>query len=131
MNSRVQAQAEEIDITPLLDVVFILLIFFVVTASFVKQEGIGLYKPEISDLRSPIVQSVEIKILQDSRVVLVNREINLSILRSHIDRLLAQDSETKFQIRIAPKASLERLVSVLDELRVAKVYNPPLQLIES
>jgi len=118
----------DVDITAMLDVVFILLIFFIVTASFSKEHGIAINKPEqTADSRSndkPIV----VVIASDQLVHIDGRTIPSNLIYANIVRAQAEQASAEVVVKIAANAYTSNLVNALDQLRRAKVFDPPISL---
>lgn len=120
----------DIDITPMLDVVFIMLIFFIVTASFVKESGIDINKPQASDqppnpdAPKPIV--VEISDLSEIRIQ--NRLVDHRSVKSTITRLKAESPESSVIVKLDPKAKTRAIIQTIDGIREAKVLQPTVSI---
>ena len=128
-----KALAEEetdIDITPMLDVVFIMLIFFIVTASFVKESGINLHKPPATDeppnpdAPKPIV--VEINALNEIRIQ--NRLVDFRRIKPTITRLKAESPESSVIVKVDPKTKTKAIVQTVDGIRQANVMQPTISM---
>ena len=115
----------DIDITPMLDVVFIMLIFFIVTASFVKESGIGINKPPKSeqppDPNNPKPIVVEINKLSEIRIA--NRLLDYRRVKPTITRLKAESPESSVIVKVSPKAKTKAIMQAIDGIREAKVYD--------
>ncbi len=115
----------DIDITPMLDVVFIMLIFFIVTASFVKESGLDINKPPASDeppnpdAPKPIV--VEISDLSEIRIQ--NRLVDHRAVKANITRLKAESPKSSVLVKLDPKAKTKAIIQTIDGIREAKVYD--------
>jgi len=110
-------QPEEINISPLIDMVFILLIFFIVTTTFVEETGVEVDKPEAAAALALEKQSIMIAITNDQKVVYGGQEIGLSGVRSVVRRLTrAEESPVIVQTDRAVSADL--LVRVIDEAKL-------------
>ena len=120
----------DIDITPMLDVVFIMLIFFIVTASFVKESGIGINKPpatnEPPDLDAPKPIVVEINKLSEIRIA--NRLLDHRRVKPTITRLKAESPESKVIVKVDPKAKTKAIIQAIDGIRAAKVLQPTISM---
>ena len=130
-----KAKSEEetdIDITPMLDVVFIMLIFFIVTASFVKESGISINKPPTSnepppaDAPKPIV--VEVNDLGEIHIQ--NRLVSGSAVRPTIVRLKAESPESSVVVKADKGAKTKTIVQAIDGIRAANVLQPTISLNE-
>lgn len=112
----------EVDLTPMLDVVFIMLIFFIVTASFIKEVGLDLNKPEGGNNQPQTVASDEnilIQITNDGLIFVDRRSVDVRAVRANIERLRAE--RPNGNVIVAPAASSENglLVLVMDQARLA------------
>lgn len=115
-------QENEINLTPMLDVVFIMLIFFIVTASFVRESGIDVNKPEAP---TPVPQDANILVAIDenSDIWIGGRLIDPRAVRANIERLHAENPEGSVVIQADKRSFNNALVQVMDASRQAGVYN--------
>lgn len=122
---KVAEEQTDIDMTPMLDVVFILLIFFVVTASFVREAGIDINRPPISDEPPPDSQPAVImfRIAEDNTVWLEGRRIDVRSVRANVERVHAENPQAKVIIEAHPLAKTETFVLISDQAREAGVYD--------
>ncbi len=106
----------EINITPMLDIVFIMLIFFIVTTSFVKEEGLEVSRPstappkEIKQDRGPIV----VKIDSSSLISVKGRILEPRAVQANLEREKAEKPTSPLIIAAHPEADTEALVTILD-----------------
>lgn len=120
----------DIDITPMLDVVFIMLIFFIVTASFVKESGLDINKPPETneppnpDAPKPIV--VEVNELNEIRIQ--NRLLDFRAVKPTIVRLKAESPESSVIVKVDPKAKTKAIIQTIDGIRAAKVMQPTISM---
>ncbi|MCH6548959.1 MAG: biopolymer transporter ExbD [Proteobacteria bacterium] len=119
----VDEEENEINLTPMLDVVFIMLIFFIVTASFIKEAGIDVNRPD-----APTAQRVEdanilIAISANDEIWIDRRLIDPRAVRANIERLHAENPKGSVVIQADKKSTNEMLVIVMDASRQAGVYN--------
>jgi biopolymer transport protein ExbD len=131
-----QIQHEEddsgIDLTPMLDVVFIMLIFFIVTASFLKESGFEIHKPAVQQA-PPTEESktIVVKIAGDGQIFIDLRRIDIRSVRANIERLHAEQPEAPVVVQADKEARNHLLVEVMDAARLAGVDNvsiAPLEL---
>ena len=108
----------EINISPLIDVVFILLIFFIVTTVFVEETGIDIVKPRAATQQDIEKNSILIGIAPSGQVYYGGREIGVSGVRSTVARLLRND-DMPVIIQADSSTSTENTVRVLDEAKLA------------
>jgi len=122
--SRVEAEEEqEINITPMLDVVFIMLIFFIVTATFVKETGIDVNKPEAPTAEVKSRANILIAISDNNEIWIDRRRVDPRAVRANIERLHAENPKGSVVIQADKKSYNETLVQVMDAARQAGVYN--------
>jgi biopolymer transport protein ExbD len=121
------AQQEEdessVDITPMLDVVFIMLIFFIVTATFIKEAGIDVDKPEAATAVVQEKASILIAIDADDNVWINRRQVDVRSIRSIIERLHAENPKGTVVIQADRDSRNNTLVQVMDASRRAGVYD--------
>jgi len=123
-------EGSEIDLTPMLDVVFIMLIFFIVTASFVKETGINPNVPEPNDNPPPpdAPQNILIRISGDNQIWLLEKEgerrVDTRAVRSNIERMRAELPKASVIIQVDSKTNTGTYVAVADAAREAFGNNP-------
>lgn len=108
---------EDINISPLIDMVFILLIFFIVTTTFVEETGVEVDKPEASASLALEKQSIMIAITNENKVIYGGQEIGLSGVRSVVRRL-TRTEDSPVIIQVDKAVSSEMLVRVIDESKL-------------
>jgi biopolymer transport protein ExbD len=115
----------QIDLTPMLDVVFIMLIFFIVTASFVNETGLNVDRPPTTDQPPPDSANTNIvfRVSESNEIMLEGRRIDIRSVRANVERLHAEKPEAKVVINSHPKAKTEVFVMISDQAREAGVYN--------
>jgi len=121
----VQAEEEEeIDLTPMLDVVFIMLIFFIVTATFVKEIGIDVNSPDKNqNVQDADKQSIVVQITSRDRIRIRGRDIDFRSVRANIERLHAENPDAPVVLQPHPDSTTEIMVHVMDAARQAGIYN--------
>ncbi len=112
-----------IDLTPMLDVVFIMLIFFVVTASFVKEAGIDVSRPFAQTAVMPVSGNILIGISEGNEVWIENRRVDIRAVRANVERLHAEHPQGAVIIQADKSSSTGLLVEVMDQVRMAGVKN--------
>jgi len=119
------AQAEEeeteINLTPMLDVVFIMLIFFIVTASFIKEAGIDVRRPEASAVVSKPKANILVAISANNEIWIDRKTIDKRSVKAAFERLLAENPEGSVVIQADKDAYTETVVLVADAARQAKI----------
>ena len=110
----------EINITPMLDVVFILLIFFIVTTSFVKEMGVDLSRPSNEPPKDvDIAEVVAIKIDSTGQITVNGRPTDVQAVRANIESALATKPEASVVVASDREADVGLLVRVVDQARAA------------
>jgi biopolymer transport protein ExbD len=113
----------EINMSPLIDLVFLLLIFFLVTTSFVKETGIDVQRPRASTATLKEAGNILVGISADGRVFLDSKQIDVRSVRAHIERCLAENPEGAVVI-VADKQSItDMVIRVMDQCRLAGARN--------
>jgi biopolymer transport protein ExbD len=120
---RLQEVEDEIDldITPMLDIVFIILIFFVVSTSFVKESGVDVSRPSASTTERKERGNIMIGITADNAVWIDKRQVDIRAVRANIERLHAENPEGAVVIQADSDARTGVLVQVIDQSRLAGV----------
>jgi biopolymer transport protein ExbD len=120
----VDEDENEINLTPMLDVVFIMLIFFIVTASFIKEAGIDVNRPDAPMTESkPEDANILVLINANDEIWIDRRLIDPRAVRANIERLHAENPEGSVVIQANNKSSNKVLVEVMDSARSAGVYS--------
>ena len=116
---------EAINLTPMLDVVFIMLIFFIVTATFVKEVGLDVNQPDEDKPKTvdPNKKSIVVKITKRDRIQIAKRDIDRRAVRANIERLHAENPEAPVIIQPQPDSTTDLMIHIMDSARQAGVYN--------
>ena len=119
-----QEDENEINLTPMLDVVFIMLIFFIVTASFIRESGLDANRPD-QNQATVVQEQGAILIIIDERdeIWIDGRVVDPRAVRANVERLHAEDPDRPVVIQTSPDSTAETLVTVMDASRQANVYN--------
>ena len=116
-----QDDEEGINLTPMLDVVFIMLIFFIVTASFVKEAGIDILRPEAKTAVNKKKANILVAISGSNEIWIDRRKVDKQAVRAMIERLHAENPEGSVLIQADKEAYSETLMAVMAAAREAKV----------
>ncbi|MEJ2445636.1 MAG: biopolymer transporter ExbD [Exilibacterium sp.] len=131
---RVDAEeSSEIDLTPMLDVVFIMLIFFIVTASFIKEKSIALNVPEKQEEQPPNPEdepNILVSITANNEIWLDQRRIDVRAVRANIARLHAEFPKAIVIVKANENAEAKTFVAVADAAREAGVNQVSLARID-
>jgi biopolymer transport protein ExbD len=113
----------EVNMTPLIDMVFILLIFFIVTTSFVRESGIDVNRPAAQSAETKEKANVILGLTSEGRIYVEGRTLDIRSVRAYMERFLAETPEGSVVI-VADKQSMTgNAVQVLDQCRLAGVRN--------
>ena len=109
----------DINLTPMLDVVFIMLIFFIVTATFIKQAGIEVLRPEALTAVKKATVSVLVAIGENGDIWIDKKRVDPAAVRSHIERLHAENPKGGLVVQADRDAQVEKVLLVLSAARAA------------
>ena len=118
---RKKEEESGIDLTPMLDVVFIMLIFFIVTTSFVKESGIDVSRPSAKTAQKKQRASILVAISQSGEIWIQKRRVDIRSVRANIERLHAESPEGTVVIQADKRSETGLLVDVMDQVRLAGV----------
>jgi biopolymer transport protein ExbD len=121
--ARSDQEASEVNLTPMLDVVFIMLIFFIVTASFVKEAGIDVSRPPAATAERKERGNILIAITANNQVWIDRRQVDPRSLRANIERMHAENPQGSVVIQADEKSENGLLVRVMDAARLAGISN--------
>ena len=121
--SQAVAEEEEINITPMLDVVFILLIFFIVTANFIKEPGLEVNRPDSETAEPTENAAILIAVGNAGEIYMDGRRIDKRQVKANVVRLLAENPQGSVVIQADQKANADTIMAVMDGAREAGVYN--------
>ncbi len=113
--------AAAIDVAPMMDMVFILLIFFVVTSTFTRETGVDISKPQASSAKELSRESVMVGISKQGTVHINESQVSLNGLRTLLKQIVAETPDRSVIIIADRDAPSGRIVDVLDECNLAKV----------
>jgi biopolymer transport protein ExbD len=117
-------EESEIDLTPMLDVVFIMLIFFIVTASFVKEAGIQVTRPQAQQNEaSDENRNILLTVTSANEIWLEDRRIDIRSVRANVERLHAENPKAAVVIRAHDDSDTETFAAIADQSREAGVYD--------
>jgi biopolymer transport protein ExbD len=111
----------EINITPMLDVVFIMLIFFIVTTSFTKETGASIVRPNAGQAVALRHGTILIGVRPNDEIWMARREIELREVRQMVERARAENPEGSVVIVADKGARIGTLTRIMDQVRLAGV----------
>ena len=113
----------EINITPMLDIVFIMLIFFIVTTSFIKETGIDPNRPEAATAAAKPRGNILIAISSTGQIWMNKRKVELAQIRPMVEGALAENPESSAVIIADEEADTGTLIDLMDQVRLGGVAN--------
>ena len=125
MRRRQEAEPDEseVNLTPMLDVVFIMLIFFIVTASFVKEAGIDVLRPDAVTAERKEKANIMVAITAEDTIWVDRKQVDSGGLRASLERLHAENPHGAVMILADEGSKNKFLVQVMDAARLAGVKN--------
>lgn len=111
----------EINLTPMLDVVFIMLIFFIVTASFIKEAGIEVQRPDASQAEAKKKANILVAISPNNEIWIDRKNVDPRAVQATFERLLAENPEGSVVVQADKDSYTETVVLVMDAARQAKI----------
>ena len=112
-----------IDVTPMLDVVFIMLIFFIVTTTFIREAGIQVNRPNAETATREEKTNILVAISPEGEVWIDRKRVDIRGLRTQIERLRAENPEASVIIQADKDARAGLMVEAMDQARLAGVDN--------
>jgi biopolymer transport protein ExbD len=116
-------QTADIDMTPMLDIVFIMLIFFIVTTSFVKESGIDVNRPTAQTATRKEQGNIIVAIKSNGDVWIDKRLVDIRAVRANVSRLHAEQPLGSVVIAADKDAKVKDLTLVMDQIRLAGIMN--------
>lgn len=113
----------QIDITPMLDVVFIMLIFFIVTSTFVKESGVDVTRPDAETSVPTDALSIQIGITANNQIWFDKRQVDKRAVRANVEKGLAESPGAAVIIIADALSNTETLIEVMDQSRLAGASN--------
>ena len=118
-----QENSGEIDLTPMLDVVFIMLIFFIVTASFIKEPGAEINRPEAITAEKKPNATILVAVTATNEIWVDKRRVDKRLVRSIMERMHAENPKSGVVVQADQESETETVVSVIDAARAAGVFD--------
>ncbi|EAT13414.1 biopolymer transporter ExbD [Bermanella marisrubri] len=118
-----EGEDSTVDMTPMLDIVFIMLIFFIVTTSFVKESGVQVNRPTADSAQQDKKGNIMVAIKPNGEVWIDKRAVDIRSVRANIEKLKAESPESGVVIQADTDARTGMLVEVMDQIRLAGIMN--------
>lgn len=113
------AKSAEIDMSPLIDMVFILLIFFIVTTNFNRQTGVDVTKPKAQSAISQGAKTIMIGVTREGSVHIYGRQVTMERLNMLVTQEVTKSPETSIVIVADQDASIGKAIEVMDQCTMA------------
>jgi len=110
-----------IDLTPMLDVVFIMLIFFIVTSTFIKEAGVEVQRPQAQTASPQDKGNILIAITADGQVWMDKKAVDIRSVRAHVERMRVEQPDGAVVVQADQDARTGLVVQVMDQARLAGV----------
>ena len=121
--NRRKPEEQGLDLTPMMDIVFIMLIFFIVTTSFVKETGVDINRPNAETAERDEKGNILVAITQNNEIWIDKRRVDLRSVRANVERLKAENPEGSVIIQADKSSKTGFLVETMDQVRLAGVQN--------
>ena len=121
--NRKRNEDSSLDLTPMMDIVFIMLIFFIVTTSFVKETGVDINRPNAETAERDEKGNILVAITQNNEIWIDKRRVELKAVRANIERLKIEYPEGSVIIQADKESRSGLLVEAMDQIRLAGVQN--------
>jgi len=118
-----RTKAVDINMAPLIDMVFILLIFFLVTTSFVRESGVDVQRPKAKSAVTREKINLIIGVTKDGIIYIESHPVDIRSIRARMERFLAETPEGSVIIVADKDSKTGTVIQVLDECRLAGVKN--------
>jgi len=122
-SSEVHESSHGIDLAPMLDFVLNLLIFFIITAIFIKEVGLDVNRPTQMNQSDSEGSSIQLQILETGEVFFNNRLVDVRAVRANVEREKALKSDIGVLVIADKKAQTGVIMSVVDQVRLGGIYN--------
>ena len=114
-----EEEDNQIDMTPMLDVVFIMLIFFIVTSTFVKEAGVDVTRPDAETAKATESNSIQVGINASNQIYMDDRQVDKRAVRANVERALAENPGAGVVIVADQDSNTDTLIAVMDQARLA------------
>ena len=110
-------EGSQIDLTPMLDVVFIMLIFFIVTATFIKETGVEVNRPDTQTAELKKTVSLLVGVAPDSGIGIDKKKVDVRNVRPMMERLHAENPKGGLVIQADSESKVEKVLAIMDAAR--------------
>lgn len=118
---RVSSSQEGVDVSPLIDMVFILLIFFMVSTTFIKDMQVDINRPGAASSKPASSKSIRVFIDNSEKIYVDGQQVRPWVLQSKLREMVGRDKSSSVLVVTDRKVSADKLVDVVDQCRLAGV----------
>lgn len=123
-HQQIQTESDdEINMTPMLDIVFIMLIFFIVTAVFIKEAGIEVIRPEAETAAEKPRANILVAISQAGEVWIDKRNVDVSSVRAIVEQMKEENPQGSVVVQADQTSTSNVVLDVLDQIKEAGITN--------
>lgn len=123
LSRRKNRKGSELNMSPLIDMIFILLLFFIVTTSFVKEAGVDVQRPVAATAQTKESTNLVLAITEDNVLYLEGKAIDIRSLQAHMERFVLQNPTGSVVIAADKNSRSGAVITSLDACRMAGVKN--------
>lgn len=116
----------DINLSPMLDVVFIMLIFFIITASFVREQGLGVDQPLTAEAQPEFVDSIVVKVEAGGQFLINGHATSAGSVRSYVQALHGENPEASFAVQLGQGSIVRDAAVAIDAGRSIGIEAVPL-----
>lgn len=116
-------QGDEINIAPLIDLIFLLLIFFMVTTSFVKEAGVDVQRPSAATAKIKEKGNIFIAVDADGQIFMDKKRIDIRMVRAHVENALAEHPQGTVVIVADRRSDTGVVIETMDQCKLAGAGN--------
>ena len=113
--------SDEINVTPLMDIVFIMLIFFIVTSTFVKEPGIDITRPEAVTAKERKLAGILVAVSSENEIWINKEKVPLDAVKVAVEKLKQENPKATAVVQVDTGAQSRYLVEVVNQIRNAGV----------
>jgi biopolymer transport protein ExbD len=118
-----KADDSDVNVTPLLDIVFIMLIFFIVTATFIKEPGVEVTRPEAQTAEDQRLVSILVAIDSENTIWINRKQVPVDGVRAAVERLRRENPRGSAVLQADGSAHSKYLVDVLEQIRASGIQD--------
>ncbi|MEE2690981.1 MAG: biopolymer transporter ExbD [Pseudomonadota bacterium] len=116
-----ESSEDDVNVTPLLDIVFIMLIFFIVTSTFVKEPGVDVERPDAITAQDRKLASILVAVTSDNKIWINKEEVKLEEVRNAVEQLRRENPKGTAVVQADKGSESRYLVEVLNQIKAAGV----------